>query len=284
MRKSMTAYGRARLQTERALWTLEVSSVNRKGLDLHLHLPPFLLFLDPIIRKWASQTAQRGYVTIRVFCELKETSYLIEQLKRDKERWEKVAAELKFSSKEITLAFLLSQKTSQEVILDEAAFIKEFAQVWKKGSKAWDAMKLQEGKLLIQDIQARLKTLQKELKIVEKHHPLLVREQFAKLSKRMEELKLNMDHEQLKKEAALQVSRADVTEEIIRLSSHIEQMNLYLKSSNASVGRTLDFLAQEMGREVGTLMAKAGSSQIARHAVHMKGEIEKIREQVQNIE
>lgn len=280
----MTAYGRGTLQTKRARWTLEVSSVNRKGLDIHLHLPHSLLFLDPTIRKWIGKVAERGNVTLRVTCDFKEVSHLIQQLKSEKAKWEKISDELQFSRKEITLPFLLSQSAPQEIALDKASFEHDLHQVWKKASHAWITMKQQEGKLLTQDIQHRLKAIQKEMKFIEKEIPRLAKEHHAKLSERMEALKLTIDPEQLEKEAALLANRDDVTEEMIRLKSHIEQMRNYLKSSDTSVGRTLDFLAQEMGREVGTLMAKAGSSEIARRAVHMKSEVEKIREQVQNIE
>lgn len=284
MRKSMTAYGRAVQQTKRARWTLEISSVNRKGLDIHLHLPHALLFLDPVIRKWVGQIAERGNLTVRVSCELKEVSHLVQQLKNEKNRWDEVATELDLSKDQITLPFLLSQISPEGVALDQGAFEKEIHEVWKKASKAWITMKEQEGKTLAQDIHARLKTIALEMKGIEKELPKVIKEHLAKLSERVEELKLSIDLEQLKKEAALQADKDDVTEEMIRLKSHMEQMMLYLKSKERSVGRTLDFLAQEMGREIGTLMAKAGSSEIAKKAVRIKSEIEKIREQVQNIE
>ena len=284
MRKSMTAYGRAAVQTKKARWTFEISSVNRKGLDIHLHLPHSLLFLDPTIRKWVGQIAERGNVTIRVACELKEVSHLVEQLKNEKHRWEAIAGQLRLPKTQITLPFLLGQITPEGATLDVAAFEKDILEAWKKASKAWLIMKEQEGRALTQDIHSRLKTIAIELKGIEKELPKVIKEHLAKLSGRVEELKLSIDIDQLKKEAALQADKDDVTEEMIRLKSHMEQMLLYMKSSERSVGRTLDFLAQEMGREIGTLMAKAGSSEIAKRAVRIKSEVEKIREQVQNIE
>lgn len=284
MRRSMTAYGRAALQTKRARWTLEIASVNRKGLDIHLHLPHSLLFLDPVIRKWVSKITERGNLTIRVSCEIKEVSSLILQLANEKKRWEEVAKSLKISLEQITLTFLMDQISPQEAQLNPAIFEKEIETVWNKASKAWLIMKEQEGRALTQDIFSRLKIIDQELKKIEKELPELAKEHLVKLSKRMEEFKFTIDIEQLKKEAALQADRDDVTEEMIRMKSHMQQMNQYLKSAEKSVGRTLDFLAQEMGREVGTLMAKAGSSKIAQRAVKIKSEIEKIREQVQNIE
>jgi len=280
----MTAYGRAVLQTKQAHWTLEIASVNRKGLDIHLHLPHSLLFLDPVIRKWVSKMTERGNLTIRVSCEIKGVSSLIQQLKSEKKRWEEVAKSLKISPEQITLPFLMDQISPQEAELNPEIFEKEIGNVWNKASKAWLMMKEQEGRALTQDIFSRLKIIDQELKKIEKELPQLAKEHLVKLSKRMEELNFTIDIEQLKKEAALQADRDDVTEEMIRMKSHMQQMNQYLKSAEKSVGRTLDFLAQEMGREVGTLMAKAGSSTIAQRAVKIKSEIEKIREQVQNIE
>ena len=280
----MTAYGRAVLQTKLARWTLEISSVNRKGLDVHLHLPHTLLFLDPTLRKWVGQITERGNLTLRIACEIQEVSNLVKMLKTEKERWQRVAQELKLSKDSITLPFLLSQMTPHIAISDPKAFEKDLADVWKKASLDWNTMKIQEGKVLTDDIEARLKTISKEMKQIEKALPKVVHAHVKRLKERMEELKIFVDSHQLMEKAALEADRDDVTEEMIRLASHIDQMKLYLKSDEKSVGRTLDFLAQEMGREIGTLMAKAGSSEIAKHAVHIKSEIEKIREQVQNIE
>ncbi len=280
----MTAYGRAVVQTKRARWTFEISSVNRKGLDIHLHLPHSLTFLDPVIRKWVGHITERGNLTIRVACQMKEVSSLVQQLKNEKKRWEDIAAALNLSQDQISLPFLLTQISPQEAAVDQAAFEKEAAQAWKKASKAWISMKEQEGKALTSDIRARLTIIEQEMTEIEKELPKVIKEHLAKLSARMEELKLTIDPQQLKNEAVLLASRDDVTEEMIRLKSHMEQMALYLKSKERSVGRTLDFLAQEMGREIGTLMAKAGSSDIAKRAVRIKSEVEKIREQVQNIE
>lgn len=257
MRRSMTAYGRAVVQTKKARWMLEIFSVNRKGLDIHLHLPHTISFMDPTLRKWIGQVAERGSVTVRVTCEAQEVAGLVQQLQSEKKRWEEVAFALKIPQDEITLSFLLSQVKLQEV----APAQQELAGAWKKASQAWSEMKKREGKVLAQDVESRLKTIRKEMKEIEKELPKV-----------------------LTKYDPEEVDRADVTEEIIRLESHIQQMQFYLKSKEKSVGRTLDFLAQEMGREIGTLMAKAGSSEIAQKAVRVKSEIEKIREQVQNIE
>lgn len=284
MRKSMTAYGRAALQTKRARWTLEISSVNRKGLDVHLHLPSTMVFFDPLLRKWIGQIAERGNITLRVTCEIQEVSNLVKMLKDEKERWQKVAYELKVSKDSITLPFLLSQMTPHIAISDPKSLEKDLEAVWKKASHAWNTMKIQEGKVLTDDIQSRLKTIAKEMKKIEKALPQVVHAHVERLKERMEELKITVDAKQLMEKAAMEADHDDVTEEMIRLASHIDQMKLYLKSPEKSVGRTLDFLAQEMGREIGTLMAKAGSSEIAKLAVHIKSEIEKIREQVQNIE
>lgn len=280
----MTAYGRAALHLKRGRWTVEIASVNRKTLDLHLTLPTPLLFLDQTLRKWMKKEAHRGHVTVRVTCDFENISQLITLLKAQKTKWEEVAEKLHCSRDDITLSFLLDHLQPEEVIGDETALEKELKLVWTKACHAWSAMKSQEGAILVQDIQTRLQTMRKEIAAIEKLLPPLLKKHIAKLSARMKELQLEPSSEQLIKEAALQVIAADITEEIVRLKSHIEQLKSYLKSSEASIGKTLDFLAQEMGREIGTLMAKAGSSEIAAVAVRIKSEVEKIREQVQNLE
>lgn len=284
MRKSMTAYGRSKHQTSLGRWSVDIHSVNRKGLDIHVSIPPALLFLDGDLRSWVGKIAERGAVTIRVLFELQELKESVKLLKSHKDRWEKIAQALGYSKSSIDLPFLIQRLGAEEVAVSEKALKADLQKAFSEASKQWLKMKEQEGKTLVKDIVKRLKTIQEELQTVEKLQPMLQEKYRKKIESRMKELKIEVPEERLIREAALLADKADITEEITRLYSHIEQMDEYLCSKEKSVGRTLDFLAQEMGREIGTMMAKAGETEISKLAIKIKSEIEKIREQVQNVE
>ena len=284
MRKSMTAYGRSKHQSSLGRWSVDIHSVNRKGLDIHVSLPPSLLFLDGDLRSWVGEAAERGAVTVRVSFELEELKESVKLLKNHKDRWEKIASALGYSKSSIDLSFLLERLGVEEIAVPEKALKADLQRAWIEAANQWLKMKQQEGKTLVKDIDKRLKTIEQELQKVEKLQPQLQEKYRNKIEGRMKELKIDVPEELLIREAALLAEKADITEEITRLYSHIEQMDGYLCSKEKSVGRTLDFLAQEMGREIGTLMAKAGETEISKLAIKIKSEIEKIREQVQNIE
>jgi uncharacterized protein (TIGR00255 family) len=275
----MTAYGRSS-----GPFSVEIASVNRKGLDISVSLPPALLFLEPTLRKWVADIAARGQVSVRIGFDMKAPEQLLLLLQEEKKRWTQIAKSLGFSSEEVSFDFLVEQAATKSVPLDEKRALAQLKSVWDKAASAWTKMKEKEGAALVRDILKRVALLQSEMKQIAKLAPAVKTKCYERLKARMKELNLAVDEEKIIKEAAFSADRADVTEELTRLSSHIDQMKEYLISKESSVGRTLDFLAQEMGREVSTLTAKAGDADIAKRAVKMKAEVEKIREQVQNIE
>ena len=146
-------------------------------------------------------------------------------------------------------------------------------------------MREKEGKFLANDLAQRLSLLESGLALVRKSAPEIVTRYREQLHARVKEAGLNvpLDDERLVKEVVFFADRCDISEEITRLSSHFNQCRGCLKSSEP-VGRTLDFLAQEMGREINTIGSKANAAEISQQVVKMKAELEKIREQIQNIE
>ncbi len=284
MRRSMTAYGRAHLSSSTGRWTVEISSLNRKGLDINTTLPPAMLFLDPHLRKWVAEVAERGQVSVRVSFDISDPEQSIHLLQQQKKKWVKVAAALGFPPSAVGFQFLVEKSDLQQDTHEEKTLLQDLRQAWQVASKQWILMREKEGALLVKDIEKRLQLILKDVKTVEKKQPELQDKTRKKLQEKMKALKLSIEEDKIVREAALIVEKADITEEVTRLYSHEEQMKAYLRSKDKSVGRTLDFLAQEMGREISTMMAKAGDTFIAKIAVAVKSEIEKIREQVQNIE
>ena len=284
MRRSMTAYGRAQHHSKLGRWTVDIHSVNRKGLDLNIALPSTLMFLDGDLRKWISAAAERGQVSVRISFECLELEESVHSLKELQKKWEKIAKALGYPASSIDLRFLVDQLDPSQVPIEEKALKADLQKAWEMASKHWIVMKEKEGKTLVNDVEKRMEHIGKELQKVLKWQPTLQERYRKKLQERMREIKVEIEEDRLMREAALMADKADITEEITRLHSHLEQMHEYLRSKEKSVGRTLDFLAQEMGREIGTLMAKAGDTDISKVAVAIKSEVEKIREQVQNIE
>ena len=281
-RRSMTAYGRAQHHSKLGRWTVDIHSVNRKGLDLNIALPQTMLFLDGDVRKWISEAAERGQVSVRISFEFLELEEAIDSLQEQQKKWQKIAKALGYPASSIDLRFLVDRLNPSQVPVEEKALKADLQKAWEIAVKNWIVMKEKEGKALVHDIEKRTKHIEEELKKILKWQPLLQERYRKKLQERMKDIQVEEDR--LLREAALLADKADITEEITRLHSHLEQMDEYLRSKEKSVGRTLDFLAQEMGREIGTLMAKAGDTDISKVAITIKSEVEKIREQVQNIE
>jgi uncharacterized protein (TIGR00255 family) len=284
MIRSMTAYGSAKRVTPSGKWAIEVHSVNRKGLDLNLFLPRELLSFDPEVRKILAQEIQRGLVTLRVNFEPEQIQGPLLSLKAIKEKWDKIARELGFrSSDAIDLRFLIERMKEEVVIGDGKEFKVDLFTSISEALKKFIEMREKEGSALRKDFILRLKTIRTQLKKIEKKAPLLQEKYQKKLKARITEV-ASLDKDRLLREVMIYAERVDVTEEITRLYSHMTQFEDLLRAKEKSVGRTLDFLTQEMGREINTLTAKAGDSEISKLAIGIKSEIEKIREQVQNIE
>ena len=295
MIRSMTAFGRAATTTPTGRWVVEVHSVNRKMLDLSIYLPKNLLFLDVELRKWLAPLVHRGQVTIRVVLQLDEamgtlSDAHLKKLSRLKAEWEKIAEGLGFDPKEaINFAFLARQletHPTQDFLHDEERIAKELREVFATAVKEWNAMKEREGNALLQDLLLRLEMLERALQKIEAKAPDAPLRYRQKLTEKIAEISsLSGDIEdRVLREVALYAEKLDVTEELVRLKSHLEQFRKALSSEEKSIGRTLDFLTQEIHREIMTISSKSADGEVISLTLAMKGELEKIKEQVQNIE
>ncbi len=295
MIKSMTAYSRASVTSPLGRFVIEIHSVNRKMLDMSLYLPKDLLRFDIEIRRWLSQLLERGQITLRLTLQSEGVSQKLFfnyslQLKALKEGWEKLALELGYEpQKTVDLHFLVSQL--QMIPPSEAKEDEETLRVSLKDGvnlalQELMQMKEAEGKTLALDIQKRLKIIEESIAAVELKKGLPLVHYRKKLIDRMKEIgHLHAEaEERVVREVAILAEKMDVTEELVRLHTHIEQFRQYLFSHEKAVGRTLDFLTQEMHREINTLGSKSVDSEISLYVVKIKSELDKIREQVQNIE
>lgn len=292
----MTAYGRASLETDLGLFVVELHSVNRKILDLALFLPKEYLRFDIEIRKWVAEVLERGQVTVRVLFESRESGgikeeWMASRLAAQKDFWDKVVACLGLeASKEVSLNFLLTQLPSMDGMrptLEDATVLPLLKQLLEVGLKQLVDMKEKEGAALALDLEQRLLQIGEWMGVIEGRREEPLKKYQKKIEERLQDWFSTQSElrERVGKEVALLAEKMDVTEELVRLKSHIAQfLDLLRSAAKKSIGRTLEFLTQEMGREINTLGVKSQDTEIVQYVIKIKSELEKIREQVQNIE
>ncbi len=294
MSKSMTAYARVSASSAMGSFVLEIHSVNRKGLDLSLYLPKEFLRFDVELRKILSSYLERGQVSVRLSFQTDSiktpsSNFYLSELKKLKGEWERACDTLGVDKKSVDLPFLLSQiqlSTGLNSKLEEEEFRSILQEALERGLADLLRMKQVEGDLLSQDIEERLHSIEQNLILVasRKEIPLILYRK--KIEERLQEIATFNPElvERVAREVALLAEKMDVTEELVRLRAHMIQIREHLRPCKKSVGRTLDFLVQEMNREINTLGSKSQDSEISSLVIKMKSELDRIREQVQNIE
>ncbi len=291
MLASMTGFGRAGLDAPFGKLVAEIQSVNRKYLEIFVSLPKEFSRFEQDVRTWVGEAVSRGQVSVRIHVIPSPGAALellpdLEALKELKRGWEKIAKGLKCDPSCVDLPFLLlNSPLQQKQRLAEDKDLGSFETCVKKALSALVSMKQKEGKALCLDIKERLLGLKKRWEAIRALAPNAVEKAKRSLSEKAKELLQSPElDERIAREILLYADRVDISEEITRLSSHFVQFREILDSKEKSVGRKMDFLIQEMGREVNTTGSKSPDPEISRLVVEMKSELEKIREQAQNIE
>lgn len=292
MLMSMTGFGRGVSDSPLGTLSVEIQSVNRRYLEIYVNLPKEFGRFENDLRKWVGDAVGRGQITVRVHLSPNQKNIQaflpdIEMLRNLKHGWEKVAQQLQLDPKQIDLAFLLGSLPD----LQKAEFAQDqdLIHLHKAVDEALQgliAMKKKEGQVLAQDVMGRLNEIQRMSEEIEKLSPEASNKMRQKLLERMKEIfqpSVDLD-ERLMRETAIYAEKVDISEELTRLKSHFAQFRLQLKGKEGGAGRKLDFYVQEMGREINTIGSKSSDSNIAHLVVEMKSELEKAREQIQNIE
>lgn len=291
MVRSMTGFGRSEFVHKNGKITVEITSTNRKHLELSLGLPKEFSFLENEFREAANQYVKRGRVQVFVGFELannKVEFYLDAELaKRYRDALEELSEELELEN-DITLKDILS---NEEVLTFEKAPVNweeladPLSNVFSQALEDLVKMREREGAALQSDILKRLSMIDLKVKEIQSLSPLAVQRYEQKIRKKISELlpAAEGNEERVIREVAIMAERLDITEEIVRLLSHIEQFEKAMTSDD-SMGRLLDFLTQEMVRETNTIASKSSELEISRLTVEIKNELDKIREQIQNIE
>jgi uncharacterized protein (TIGR00255 family) len=289
--RSMTGYGRASAALEGFTLTVQVSSVNRKTLDLTIGAPEEWESLEPVIAELVREHASRGKVHVDIeLTGAKESSASAWDSAAAAEalaRLEALAAEtgVKFEpTTDLLWQIANAQKRSSTVPPAEAAQ-PVLTETLTAALRAFAAMRAKEGESLLVDFIKRTELLHRHVEAIATRAVQVPTNYREQLLKRLRDAGLDLDinDERVLKEIALFADRADESEEITRLRSHFEQCAALLKS-NAEIGRKAEFLLQEVGREVNTIGSKANDITIARAVIELKNELERVREQMANVE
>jgi uncharacterized protein (TIGR00255 family) len=288
----MTGYGRGEVDHGGVKLSVELNSVNRKQSDIVVNLPRDLAELEPRIRQTINERISRGRMNVLVT--LQESANGARQLALDTslarsyhEAMLTLQKELSAPG-EITIGTILQAPgvmRSPEHSLDAGEAWPALEQALAGALAEMIKMREREGKHLAKDLIHRLKVLRQEIKEVRAIYPEVVKKYRSALLERLEKAGLNLpiDDERLLKEVTFFADRSDISEELTRLESHLAQFAHHLRK-NEPVGRTLEFITQEIFRELNTLGAKSNDAAISQHIVGCKSELEKIREQIQNLE
>lgn len=295
MLKSMTAYGRATLVVPLGHFTVELYSVNRRHLEIDNCFPQEFLCFDADLKSWIASVVSRGSITAKLSAQFgKETPVTVSPnlalARQLKNAWEEIADDLMLPpEKGFSLDML---KDVEQMILFETnpaieeSFRHILKQVVMQALQKLVEMKEIEGLALSQDILARLNKIHAAVDELEELAPCAAKRFQEQLQKRIEELLPGRieNEERILREICIYAEKVDVSEELTRLRSHIKQFADLVENSTASVGKTLDFLVQEMNREINTIGSKGSEIKISKLVILIKSELERIREQIQNIE
>jgi uncharacterized protein (TIGR00255 family) len=292
MIKSMTGYGKGESAYAGGKFTVEVRCVNHRYGEITVKLPRALLQFENDVKKRVAERLSRGKIDVFIQVEGAialgvPTANL--PLARGYYRAFNSISEALGLGGEVDLALIASQRDVVTVAAETEASLEEIPEELlgslAEALRQVDEMRLFEGESLLKDFQKRRLLLSGLIGQVATRSPLVVSEYAQRLKERIAQLCTDsgLSDERLALEVALLAEKCDITEELVRLESHLRQFDETLARSEP-VGRKLDFLLQEINREVNTIGSKANDAQIASCVVELKGELEKIREQVQNIE
>jgi uncharacterized protein (TIGR00255 family) len=292
MIRSMTGFGRQQAPWQDGFVAVEIRSVNHRFLEIGCRLPRPLSHLEDSFKKAIQQRCARGRIDFTVTVQGargRAGSVNLDQLlaKQYHQALRRLKKSLKLSGS-IDLALIaglrdvvsISDQPAEDPKLEHTVL-----QLTTQALADLAAMRTGEGQALAADMRSRIQTIREHKTFVAGRSPLLAQEAFNRMKIRVEKLLGTEipDSLRLYQELAVYADRGDITEEIVRLDSHMIQFEQTLERTD-SVGKTLDFLLQEIGREVNTIGSKANDAEIGGHVVHMKAEVERIREQVQNVE
>lgn len=291
MVKSMTGFGRFEIADGNRKCTVEIKSVNHRYLDLNIKMPKKLNFFEAAIRNVLKEYIQRGKVD--VFITYEDLTEQNVSIKYNREVASEYLKYLRQMAEEFgldddirvsTLSRYPEVFSMEDVDIDEEELWHILEQTIRKAAEGFVESRIKEGENLRADMISKLDGMLKLVDYISERSPAIVQEYKKRLEEKVKELlESNVDESRILTEVTIFADKTCVDEELVRLRSHIETTKDTLLAGG-SVGRKLDFIAQEMNREANTTLSKANDLEISNAAIELKTEIEKIREQIQNIE
>jgi uncharacterized protein (TIGR00255 family) len=293
MIKSMTGFGRGEYSTDGREYVVEIKTVNHRYLETSVRLPRQYSFLEDVARKAVSKVISRGKVDVSIQfnnfgSELKQVSFDENLIKTYLEEAKILEGKLSLKNDlSFCRALQLPEVVKVEAGENEEEIIKEFSFAISSALDKLKQMRETEGMNLRDDILGKCDNLLSIFSRIESSSKIVVDEYRVKLNDRINELlkdtNVLVDQERMATEVAIFADRASIDEEIVRFRSHVEQIKSTMKQDE-SIGKKLDFIVQELNRETNTNGSKANDLEISQAVIELKNEIEKIREQIQNIE
>lgn len=292
MIRSMTGFGRAIEQIGGLDVTVEIKSVNHRYFEFSSRIPRVYQFLEEKLKSLCQQSISRGKVEISVIIEDNNDSSSVVEINHSFasayiDALKELSKEYKIKNdvKVSTVASHPDMFKVKRQILDDETVTNAVMTVASKAIENFVAMREVEGKKLAEDIMNRTNFILDKVSFIEEESPETVKAYRERLENKIKELLADakVDEQRLITETAIFADKVAVDEETVRLRSHIEQLHTYL-NADGSIGKKMDFIVQEMNRETNTIGSKCQNVEIAHTVVDIKSEIEKIREQVQNIE
>ena len=287
MIRSMTGYGRAEKTIDGREITVEMRAVNNRYLDLNVKLPRVYGFAEDAVKSLIKANVNRGKLDL--FITVNVTADTSLQISLNKPVLEGYLAALKSIAADYGVRDDISvtalSRMPDVFVEDEQKLTDDILSVVKEALAKFNAMREKEGAAMEADLRSRAKTVLSLVEKVEARSPVTLAEYRARLTEKMQEVlgQTNIDEGRILQEAAIYADKIAVDEETVRLRSHLGQLNQML-TSGGPIGRKLDFLLQEFNRESNTIGSKGNDLEQARTVVELKAELEKIREQTQNIE
>ena len=289
---SMTGYGSAKGSVEGQEITVELKSVNNRYLDCSVRLPRNFLFAEDTVKQAVSAGVSRGKVDVFVSAQASQESGTVvsvnEELARGyRDAVARIAETLGLESgiNAFSLARFPDVLTVERRELDKDKAAAALSEITAKAVEEFNAMREREGERLRRDMLGKLETIEGLVSVVEERSPQTVKEYRERLEARLRDILADrsLDEQRVITEAAIFADRTAVDEETVRLRSHIAQFRTMLEEGSP-IGRKMDFLVQEFNRESNTIGSKCSDASLAKVVVDLKSEIEKIREQLQNVE
>ena len=296
MVRSMTGYGRGIYSDNQRSITVEVKAVNHRYCDITVKMPRKYSFAEEKIKAAAKEVMRRGKIEIGVSIDNfgkseTDVNLNLEVAKRYYDALTRLGQSFELSGDgQVPLSLLAGMTdvlTTVPAADDEEEFTRELMAALKEALEGISAMRTVEGEKLALDILKRADIIENTKNLIAERAPKIEREYKEKLKARITELldgSVEVPEDRLALEAAIFADKANITEEIVRLGSHIDQLRTFINGDEETVGKKIDFLVQEMNREANTIGSKSNDMDITSWMLELKAEIEKIREQIQNIE